>query len=154
MHQKRLVVLEMGYKEGYESCRVSLYHFSPTVPSFGMKLPAGPTDLEAELLFSKRIVLTQTSPRLSDKNMTVRNHTLGSSSRACCSLQSLCQPWQKMVFLGREGLCHPLHSSTQDVPGNSNLLFPGVQLRNKENCAPHSLSGTVLHRESNFHMNI
>lgn len=40
-----------------------------------MKFPAGLTDLEAELLFSKRIGLTQTSPQLSDKDMTVRNHT-------------------------------------------------------------------------------
>lgn len=52
-----------------------LHCFSPKAPPLGMKFPAGLTDLEAELMFSKRIGLTQTSPRLSDKDMTVRNHT-------------------------------------------------------------------------------
>lgn len=75
MHQKRLLVLEKGYKEGYKSCRVSLHCFPPKAPPLGMKFPSGLTDLEAELLFSKRIGLTQTSPRLSDKDMTVRSHT-------------------------------------------------------------------------------
>lgn len=70
-----MVVLETGYEDGCKSCSVSLRCLPLKVPPLGKKFPAGLTDLEAELLFSKRIGLTQISPQLSDKDMTVRNHT-------------------------------------------------------------------------------
>lgn len=68
-------MLENGYEDSCKTHSVSLGCLFPKAPPLGKKVPAGLTDLEAELLLSKRISLTQISPRLSDKDMTVRNHT-------------------------------------------------------------------------------
>ena len=75
MHQKRLVGLQTRYEDGYKSRSVSLRCLPLKAPPLGKTFPAGLTDLEAELLFSKRKGLTQISPQLSEKDTTVRSHT-------------------------------------------------------------------------------
>lgn len=113
-------------------------------PSLGKKVLAGLTDLEAELLFSKRIGLTQISPRLSDKDMT------GTTPReAFPGLVAVCKVSASSgggwCPLGRGGCSISSAAAQQDAPGQQQPSDCWGTAR-----AAQRELGRFLHRGSSF----
>lgn len=125
-HQNRPVVLEIGWEDGYKSCSISLCCLSLKAPSLGKKFPPGLTDLEGELVFRKRIGLTQISPGLFDKDMTGTTPREAFSELVALRKVSA-RSGGEWCPLGRGGCSISSAAAQQHGPGQHSLPAAGVQ---------------------------